>query len=45
MMRHAGALAYTEQIALCHSPVHQGRGSKEAAVSGGGIEREHGEGL
>ena len=45
LMRHAGPLAYTEQKAPCHRTVHQGSGSKEAAVSRGGIEGDHGEGL
>ena len=44
-MQHAGTLAYTERKAPCHRTVRQGGGSKEMAVSGGGIEREHGEGL
>ena len=44
-MQHAGPLAYTERKAHCHCIVRQGRGSEEAAVSRGGIEGDHGEGL
>ena len=44
-MRYAGTLAYTEQKATCHHTLSQGGGAEEAAVSGGGIEGEHGEGL
>ena len=44
-MRNAGILAYTEWKAPCHCTVRQGSGAKEAAVSGGGAEGEHIEGL
>ena len=44
-MRHAGPLAYTERKAPCHRTVRQGSRAKEAAVSGGGFEGEHGEGI
>ena len=42
-MQHNGTLAYTEWKSPCHCTVRQGSGAKEAAVSGGGIEEEHGE--
>ena len=45
LMRHAGPLAYTEQKSPCHRTVREGSGLEKAAVSGGGIEGEHGEGL
>ena len=41
-MRHAVPLAHTERKSPCHLTVLQGSGAKEAAVSGGGIEGEHG---
>ena len=44
-MQHAGPLVYTEWTAPCHCTVRQGAGSKEGAVSGGGSEGEHKEGL
>ena len=44
-MQHSGHLAYTERKASCHCTVRQGIGAEEAAVSGGGIEGEHGKGL
>ena len=40
--RHAGPMAYTEQKAPCHRTVRYGSGAEEAAVSGGGVEGEHG---
>ena len=45
LMRHGGPLAYTKQKAPCHRTVRQGSRSKEAAVSRGGVEGEHREGL
>ena len=44
-MRYDGPLAYTEWKSPCHRTVRQRSGAKEAEVSGGGIEVEHGEGL
>ena len=44
-MQHAGPLSYIERNSPCHRTVRQGGGAKEAAVSGGGVEGEHGEGL
>ena len=44
-MRHDGPLAYTEHKAPCHRIVFQGGGAEEKAVSGLGIDVEHGEGL
>ena len=41
-MQHYGPLEYTEQKEPCHRTVRQGSGEEEAAVSGGGIEGEHG---
>ena len=35
-LQHAGNLACSEQEALCHHPVRQGRG-KEAKADGGGV--------
>ena len=44
-MQHAGPLEYTERKSPCHRTVRHGSRVEEAAVSGGGIEGEHGEGL
>ena len=44
-MQHSGPLAYTEHKSPCHCTVRQGSGVEDAAVSGGGIEGEHREGL
>ena len=44
-MRYAGPLAYTKRKSPCHRTVRHGGGSEEAAVSGGRIEGEHGEGI
>ena len=43
-MRHAGPLVYAERKVPCHRTVCQGGGAEEKAVSGVGIEGEHGEG-
>ena len=45
LMQHAGPPVYTKRKAPCHFTVRQGSGAKEAAASGGGAEREHGEGF
>ena len=45
LIRHDDLLAYTERKAPCHHTVRQGSRAEEAAVSGGGIDRDHGEGL
>ena len=42
LMLHAGPLEYTERKAPYHCIERHGNGSKEAMVSGGGIEGEHG---
>ena len=44
-MRHVGPMFYTERKAPHHCTVHQGSGAEEAAVSGGIIGGENGEGL
>ena len=45
LMQHAGTLAYTERKAPCHRAVSRGSGAEETAVTRGGIEGEHSEGL
>ena len=45
LIRHAGPLASTERKGPCHRTVRQMRGVEEVAVSRGGIEGDHGEGL
>ena len=42
-MQHDGPLVNTERKAPYHRIVLQGRGVKEAAVSGGEVDVEHGE--
>ena len=44
-MRHDVTLDYTEWKEPCYRTVLQGSGAKDAAVSGGGVEGYHGEGL
>ena len=41
-MQHDVPLEYTEWKATCHRTVRQGGGAKEAVVSGGGVEGDHG---
>ena len=44
-MQHYGPLLYIEQKEPCHCTVRQGSGAKDAVVSGGKVEGEHGEGI